>query len=115
MTDQVISRWINWGTGPDQVNARVIPGNYAPLKYIAAQVAAEGNDKLSAHLKGIDTALVKMGDPNILWVKVRALTPLNIDISGTIGLEIEPKTSILISKTAGNSSNGGTFDLFIWG
>ena len=51
----------------------------------------------------------------ILWVKVRALTPLNIDISGTIGLEIEPKTSILISKTAGNSSNGGTFDLFIWG
>lgn len=52
---RINSRFINWGTGTDQVNARAMPANFTPLNYTPIQVASEGADKVSAHFSGIDT------------------------------------------------------------
>lgn len=51
-------RGIDFGTGTDQVNSRAIPAHFTPVNYTPTQVAAEGADKISAHLRGIDSALI---------------------------------------------------------
>ena len=55
--NKILAKFISFGTGSGEVNARVIPANFTPSNYTPAQIAAEGTDKTSAHLKGIDTAL----------------------------------------------------------
>lgn len=58
---KVTVKYIKWGTGANEVNSRAIPANYTASNYTPAQIAAEGDDKISAHLKGIDTALASAG------------------------------------------------------
>jgi hypothetical protein len=58
---QIISRFIKFGTSTDEVNSRVIPAHFTPTNYTPTQVGTEGNDKTSAHLKGIDNALASAG------------------------------------------------------
>jgi len=50
-------KFLKLGTNTDELNARDIPSNFTPSSYTPTQVASEGTDKISAHLKGIDTAL----------------------------------------------------------
>lgn len=69
MADKIKSRFIRFGTGPDDTNARLIPANFTPNKYVASAAAGEGDDKISAHLKGIDDALSLVTPQNIVWVK----------------------------------------------
>lgn len=45
------------GTGSNDLNSRDLPANYTPSNYTPDQVASEGTDKVSAHLKGIDNFL----------------------------------------------------------
>lgn len=54
---RIKSRFVKWGTGADDVNSQSMPANFTPLNYTPAQVGSEGNDKVSAHLNGIDSAL----------------------------------------------------------
>lgn len=54
---RIKKKFIRFGTGAEEVSARDIPANYTSTNYTADQVASEGNDKVSAHLKGIDTVL----------------------------------------------------------
>lgn len=54
---RIRSKFIRFGTGTDETNARLIPANYTPTNYTPDQVASEGTDKISAHLKGINNAL----------------------------------------------------------
>lgn len=54
---RIKSKFIRFGTGTDEVNSRSLPANFTPTNYTPAQVGTEGNDKVSAHLNGIDTAL----------------------------------------------------------
>lgn len=54
-------RAIDWGTTGNKVNSRHVPANYTPTNYTPTQVASEGTDKLSAHLKGIDAELTGGG------------------------------------------------------
>lgn len=58
---RIKKKFIRFGTGTDEVNSRDIPANYTPTNYTPAQVAAEGNTQVSAHLKGIDTVLASAG------------------------------------------------------
>jgi len=53
-------KWIDFGTGSDQVNSRSLPAYYTPNNYTPAQIGSEGNDKVSAHLKGIDDKLINI-------------------------------------------------------
>jgi hypothetical protein len=54
---KVKSTYISFGTGTRDVNSRVIPANFTPSNYSPSQIASEGNDKISAHLNGIDLVL----------------------------------------------------------
>lgn len=54
---QIKKKFIKFGTAADAVNAQDLPANYSPSNYTPAQVASEGNDKVSAHLNGINTRL----------------------------------------------------------
>jgi len=58
---KVNSKYIKFGTSTNEVNSRDLPANFTPSNYTPAQVASEGTDKTSAHLKGIDTALASAG------------------------------------------------------
>jgi len=42
---------------PHSVTAQQVTSVYVPTNYARTQVAAEGNDKVSAHLRGVDNAL----------------------------------------------------------
>jgi hypothetical protein len=55
-------KFIKLGTGTDELNAREISANFsAPSSYTPTQLASEGTDKISAHLKGIDSTLGSLG------------------------------------------------------
>jgi len=54
---KVIDKFINFGTGSNQVSEKDMPADYSPSNYTPTQVASEGTDKTSAHLKGIDLQL----------------------------------------------------------
>lgn len=54
---QIKKKFIRFGTGTDDVNSRDVPANFTPTYYTPSQVASEGTDKTSAHLKGIDNFL----------------------------------------------------------
>lgn len=54
---QLQKKYIRFGTGATDTNARVVPANFTPTFYTPSQVASEGTDKISAHLKGIDNYL----------------------------------------------------------
>lgn len=58
---RVTKNFIKFGTGTNDVNSRVLPANFTPTYYTPAQVASEGTDKVSAHLKGIDNFLATTG------------------------------------------------------
>ena len=59
---QILRKFIKFDTTSDAVNAQVIPANFAsPSNYTAGQVGSEGTDKISSHLKGIDTKLGTLG------------------------------------------------------
>jgi len=66
------SKFIKFGTGTGEVNSRVLPANFTPSNYTPTEIASEGTDKVSAHLKGIDDALGSIvpttGDiPHTVW------------------------------------------------
>lgn len=54
---RISKKFVKLGTASDEINARDLEGNFTPSNYTPAQVASEGNTKISAHLKGIDTYL----------------------------------------------------------
>lgn len=68
------SRGIDFGTGADQVNARSIPANFTPTTYTPDDIAAEGNDKISAHLRGIDEYLSTVGGGPLTVVQANGET-----------------------------------------
>ena len=67
------SKYIDFGTGSGQVSSRDLPANFTPSNYTPAQVASEGTDKVSAHLKGLDTALGSGGGSLSKYTSTQAL------------------------------------------
>lgn len=68
---QTTSKFIKFGTGSGEVNSRELPANFTPTYYTPVAVGAEGTDKVSSHLKGIDDAL-------------GSIVPVTGDISHTV-------------------------------
>jgi hypothetical protein len=58
---RISKKFLRLGTGANDVNARDIPANYTPSTYTPTQIASEGTDKISAHLRGINDALANAG------------------------------------------------------
>jgi len=57
---RITEKFIRFGTGTDEVNSQSMPANFTPSTYTPDEVASEGTDKVSAHLKGIDNALISV-------------------------------------------------------
>lgn len=55
------SRAISFSNTAGDVNARVIPTNYTAVNYTPTEVASEGTDKISAHIKGLDLKVASAG------------------------------------------------------
>jgi hypothetical protein len=58
---KIFSKWISFGTGASDVNARSVPANYTPVNYSPLAAGSEGTDKISSHLKGIDSEFSMLG------------------------------------------------------
>lgn len=54
---RIATKYIKWGTGTTDVNAKSMPATNTASNYTPTQVAAEGTDKVSAHLNGINSKL----------------------------------------------------------
>lgn len=61
-------KYIKLGTNTDELNSRDVPAHYTPISYVPNQVASEGNNKISAHLKGIDIALSSVVIPTDIGI-----------------------------------------------
>lgn len=62
MSDSKIQKkFIRFGTGNKEVNSRDLPAYYTPINYTPDEISSEGDDKVSAHLKGIDLAIGNLG------------------------------------------------------
>lgn len=62
---RIKKKFIIFGTGTDGTNGQDVPANYTPSNYTPTQVASEGTDKISAHLKGIDAVVTGGGGGNL--------------------------------------------------
>ena len=98
MASRIKSRFINWGTGSDQVNSQALPANFSPSHYTPTQVGTEGNDKVSAHLHGIDIELGAQGSQVVHGATVYVSQHGGNDTTGT-GSFAQPFASV----TAANS------------
>lgn len=54
---KVNKKFIDFGITGNKVNSQDLPANYTPTNYTPEEVGSEGTDKVSAHLKGINSAL----------------------------------------------------------
>lgn len=57
MSSKVKSRFLLLGTGADQISAKTFVVGFTPTTIVPEQVGSEGDDRVSAVLKGIDTKL----------------------------------------------------------
>jgi hypothetical protein len=51
---KVNKKFVDLTTGTNGINGQGLIANFTPSNYTPSQVASEGTDKISAHLKGID-------------------------------------------------------------
>lgn len=58
---KIKKKYIVTGLTTDGLSARDLPAGNTAVNYTPTQTASEGNDKISAHLKGIDSALATLG------------------------------------------------------
>lgn len=62
MSNKLGEKWLDRGTDPGQVSAKSFSSGYTPTNYTPSQVDSEGDDKVSAHLKGIGNKLASLGN-----------------------------------------------------
>lgn len=118
MTGLLNKKWLNIGTGTGGLNAQDIPANFAPSVYTPDQVASEGTDKISAHLKGIDDYLTTNTIPFAKF-RTAAYSVQNrfLDLEGFISSDVMPAVSpvsttislVVIQST--NASATGTVEI----
>jgi len=56
-------KWIDFGTAAGKVADRSLPSIYTPTNYTPSAVSSEPADRVSAHLKGIDTKIGTLARP----------------------------------------------------
>jgi len=105
---KVNQKYIKWGTGTNDVNSRSLPAHFTPTNYTPAQVASEGADKVSAHLKGVDDFLGTLGSSIDIAETSFSLannqtTPANVTgfaFSNTTVRSFKALVSVVIDATA---------------
>ena len=125
---RIQKKLLKLGTGTGELNARDLSANFSPSNYVPTQVASEGTDKISAHLSGIDAALVDnivvVGDisPTTVSLSNNVATPTSITgllfDSGTVRsaviqyfLEVDADTNYYESGQIFLTLNAGGWDV----
>jgi hypothetical protein len=94
---RISKKFIRFGTGTNDVNSRDLPANYTPAAYTPSEVASEGTDKVSAHLKGINNALAAVGAPSVVSISSNVTLTANsinlVDTSAARSLTLPTPTS----------------------
>lgn len=124
-------KYISFGLASIDVNAQAIPATHTAVNYTPSQVASEGTDKISAHLKGLDAAVkkpvyVSQATANTITTLTTASADVFFFTGSTAGTRINlgnattylvgesytfvNKSSTLISLT----DNSGTFLEFLY-
>lgn len=92
---KVSEKWVNFGVGAGQVSSKSLPSAYTPDNYIPVAVGAEAVDRLSAHLKGIDSKLGNLSGGGVIAVETFDIGPggvsiitLSTDINSTQALDV---------------------------
>lgn len=62
MSSQIKRKFIKQGNTSDAFNAQAVHSTYTPSNYTPAAVGTEATTQVSAHLKGLDAALLTSGD-----------------------------------------------------
>lgn len=102
---QIKKKFLLLGTGTDQLNSRDIPANFTPSNYTPSQVASEGTDKVSAHLKGIDNAIAVASGAELIGT-----SSLSISSGGTITIDLTvQKETVIIEGTSAISASTTPF------
>lgn len=97
---RIKKKFLRLGTGTDDLNSRDVPANFTPTNYTPAQVASEGTDKVSAHLKGIDNKVAAQMS--------NALTSAHIFVGNgsNVATDVAMSGDISISNTGATSYSG---------
>jgi len=77
------SKWLDFGLESHQIHAGKMPVDYTPTNYTPVPVNEETDDKLSAHLKGLDTALSGAGLGTLTYYDSSVLVTTDIGVAGT--------------------------------
>jgi hypothetical protein len=104
MATQVFSKYLALGTGDNDLNARLLPAHFtSPSYYTPAAVGSEATTMVSAHLKGIDTAI-----GGRLSLSGGTLTgPLDINDAGASGNSLRLVGSIKVGVNAETAATAG--------
>lgn len=105
---RIIKKFIKFGTGADEVNSQALPANYTPTNYTPVQVASEGTDKVSAHLKGINNALAAGSGPTIFGSRG---TPRDIVAGTGITSGASHMSTTALTQVIFIQGSGGAVDL----
>lgn len=87
---KVVEKWVNFGTGAGQVGDKSLPSIFSsPVNYTPTQIASEGVDKVSAHLKGIDDKFGTLGAGSTIQLRDEGVTvPGTFSILNFVGASV---------------------------
>lgn len=77
-TDGINDTHIDFGTGANQVADNDLPSVHTAINYTPTQEGSEGTDKVSAHIKGIDTKLGELGSKEYSLIAGENLSQNNV-------------------------------------
>lgn len=72
------------------------------------------NTEVAVYLVHPDNDISVVGN-RIFWLNLPPQTPLNFDISGTVGLSLDVNTAFYIVKVGADATNTAKMRLFAWG
>lgn len=94
-------KYIDIGTGTNQLKDATIPSITTATNYTPAQVGTEGNDKISAHLNGINTKLGTIGAGDVVGPTGDANTDNRLAIfDGATGKLLKKDQDIKVNSNA---------------
>lgn len=104
------SKWLDFGVGTDQIQANKLPVNYSPSNYTPVATGGEGLDKLSAHLKGIDTTIKNVIDTPGGYYDTSVLVDTPIGVGGAY----YDTTHTVFTLPNGETYNSNTDELLVY-
>lgn len=95
---RITSRFIDFSTTGDGVNATKIPASYTPINYVPTEVGTEGSDKVSAHLKGMDVTFAAAATPGFTFGRSGTITNGTYLLNDTVPSNVAGRIALVPGK-----------------